>query len=73
MRTALGAGGALIVELDVAGLDRVDVAVDGRPRVSVDVTDGTHPVPVAGVSAGQRMRVEGYAADELVGARRVTV
>jgi len=36
----LGAGGELVLELAVAGLDRADVYVDDRPRASVDVTRG---------------------------------
>ncbi len=34
------------------GIDRVDVLVDGRPRLSADVTDGTTPVPISNPGPG---------------------
>ena len=40
-----------------ARLDRIDVYVDGRPHVSIDVVDGCE-VELAGVR--EEIRVEGY-------------
>jgi hypothetical protein len=62
----------LRIEITAAGLDRVDVYVDGRPIASVDV--GADPVVLSELhgSVGAMVLVEGYAAGELVAARRVT-
>jgi Peptidase family S41 len=65
-------GGGLSVAIDAAGVDRVDLAVDGRPRASEDVGQGPLTVTIPGVSAGQ-LRVDGYLGGELVASRRVTV
>lgn len=63
----------LTAQIEGTGVDRVDLAVDGRPRASIDLgaTPGTVTVP--GVSAGQRLRLEGYAAGHLVTSHTVTV
>ena len=52
-----------------AGIDRVDVYVDGRPRGSSDVTDGATTLTFAGVGAATTVQVQGFAAGELVAAR----
>ncbi|GAB1823425.1 S41 family peptidase [Herbidospora sp. RD11066] len=51
------------VHFDTLGLDRVDVYVDGRPRGSIDVTDG--PGSLA-VPSGEEIRAEGFKNGELV-------
>ncbi len=65
-------GGGISVAIDAAGVDRVDVAVDGRPRASEDVGQGPLTVTIPGVNAGQ-LRVDGYLGGELVASQRVTV
>ena len=65
-------GGGLSVAIDAAGVDRVDLAVDDRPRASEDIGQGPLTVTIPGVSAGQ-LRVDGYLGGELVASRRVTV
>ena len=65
-------GGDLSVAIDAAGVDRVDLAVDGRPRASEDFGQVPLTVTIPGVSAGQ-LRVDGYLGGELVASRRVTV
>jgi hypothetical protein len=45
-------GGKRNVTLTTEGLDRVDVTVDGRPRATVDVTNGTTVVPIPHPGAG---------------------
>ena len=65
-------GGGLSVSIDAAGVDRVDLAVDGRPRASEDVGQGPLTVTIPGVSAGE-LRVDGYLGGELVASQRVTV
>ncbi|MCT9078059.1 S41 family peptidase [Streptomyces fulvoviolaceus] len=63
-----GADGTL--GLRTSGLDRVDVFVAGRPRASVDVSDGDTSVTVTPAPGpGDRIRIEGYAAGDLAAAR----
>jgi hypothetical protein len=45
-------GGKRNVTLTTQGLDRVDVTVDGRPRATVDVTNGTTVVEIPNPGAG---------------------
>jgi hypothetical protein len=66
---SLGADGTLTLQVATAGVERLDVYVDGRPRTSADVSDGMSAVSVAGVTGATRVRVEGWAAGELVAAR----
>ena len=63
------AGGNLSLELTTAGMDRVDVYVDGRPRGSSDVIDGATTLTFAGVGAATTLQVQGFADGELVAAR----
>jgi hypothetical protein len=69
--TASSSGGLLSLEVDVAGADRVDVYVDGRPRSSTDVVDGHRTLTVADVPGAVVVHVEAYAAGALVAARRL--
>jgi hypothetical protein len=52
-----------------AGIERLDVYVDGRPRASTDVTDGASNVSATGVTGAGIVRVEGCAGGELAAAR----
>jgi C-terminal processing protease CtpA/Prc len=61
--------GALRIDLEAANLDRADVYVDGRPRTSLDLTDGTTSISVPNAGAATALRVEGFAAGQLVAAR----
>jgi hypothetical protein len=61
--------GTLTLQLGTAGLDRVDVYVDGRPRGSSDVGDGDTTLTFPGVPAAATVQVQGFAAGELVAAR----
>jgi Peptidase family S41 len=63
------ADATLTLQLTTAGLDRVDVYVDGRPRGSSDVTDGDTTLTFAGVAAKATVQVQGFAAGALVAAR----
>jgi hypothetical protein len=63
--------GRLRVKLDVAGIDRVDVFVDGRPRDSVDVSGGSATVNISGAADAKAVRLEGYEAGSLVAARNL--
>jgi hypothetical protein len=63
------AAGTLTLQLTTAGMDRIDVYVDGRPRGSSDVTDGATTLSFAGVGAATTVQVQGFASGELVAAR----
>jgi hypothetical protein len=63
--------GRLRLKLEVASLDRVDVFVDGRPRDSVDVTDGSATVSISGAADAKVVRLEGYEGGTLVAARNL--
>jgi hypothetical protein len=45
-------GGKRNVTLTTKGLDRVDVTVDGRPRATADVTNGTTVVQIPQSATG---------------------
>ena len=66
-------GSALSVTVDVEGIDRVDVELDGRPCGSHDIGGAPLTVEVEGATAGQRLKVDGYCDGVLVASRRVTV
>ena len=61
--------GTLNLSLATAGVDRVDVYLDGRPVRSSDVTDGstTLSVPAAGA---RRLRLQGFSRGRLVANRQ---
>jgi hypothetical protein len=61
--------GVLRLQMMLAGLDRVDVYVDGRPRASSDVVDGARTLTVADVGAAAVVQVQGFAEGKLVAAR----
>src|ERR687894_2452228 len=71
--TASLSGDALTLEVDVSGADRLDVYVDDRPQASADATDGHRRITVDGVPGARVVRVEGFAAGELVAARTLRV
>jgi hypothetical protein len=66
-------GDALTLEVDVTGAHRLDVYVDDRPWASADTTDGHRTITVDGVPDARVVRVEGFAAGELVAARTLSV
>lgn len=53
-------------------LDRADVYLDGRPKVSVDLSQENVTVPVPGIGAARVIRVEGFQNGDLVAARTIT-
>ena len=67
--TASLSGDVLTVEVDSVGADRLDVHVDGRPRVSADAADGHRTITVDGVPGARAVRVEGFAEGALITAR----
>jgi len=71
--TASFAAGVLTLEVDVSGADRLDAYVDGRPRSSTDVVDGHTTLTLDGLASAVIVRVEAFAAGELVAARRLEV
>jgi hypothetical protein len=71
-RGATDSEGVLRLDLEVENLDRVDVFVDGRPRVTADLPlrEGTLDVP--GALGGVELRIDGFDQGDLV-ARRMLV
>jgi cytosine/adenosine deaminase-related metal-dependent hydrolase len=65
------ADGKVRLQLATAGLDRVDVAFDGRPVASLDVTDrtSTHTLKPAAPSPS-RLDLTGWSSGEVVARRR---
>jgi hypothetical protein len=53
VQVASAAAGTSKVTLITQGLDRVDIAVDGRPRATVDVAGGTTTVDIPRPAAGK--------------------
>jgi hypothetical protein len=62
-------GGELTATFEVLGVDRADVIVDGRTRLTVDLGGNPGPVPVPGAGTPKLVRVAGYDQGNLVAAR----
>lgn len=74
VKAMVDGGEGLVVELDFENLDRADVYVDGRPRASVDLAGGSASISVAAGAAGAKvLKVDGFAAGELVAARTLAL
>lgn len=69
LTTSTAGAGVLTLQLTLSGIDRVDVHVDGRPRSSTDVSDGSSSIPVPDADGATVVQVQGFAAGELVAAR----
>jgi hypothetical protein len=69
LTSSIDPGGTLTLQATTEGIERLDVYVDGRPRASADVPDGTSTLTVAGVAGAAVVRAEGYTAGRLVAAR----
>jgi hypothetical protein len=59
--------------LTTLNLSRVDVYLNGRPALSVDVHDGDTPIDVPQAAALTQVHLEGYDADELTVTRDLAV
>ena len=67
------AEGGIDLLLRTTGLDRLDVLVDGRPRDTIDVTDGERTIHVALANPGPHaIELRGYGAGELAARRTLT-
>lgn len=60
---------SLTVRFEVDHIDRADVFVDGRPRESVDLADGTTSASFSRVGTPTEVRVSGFAAGKPVALR----
>ncbi|MFC4116342.1 S41 family peptidase [Nonomuraea zeae] len=67
-----GTTGELQLVLRTSLLDRADVYLDGRPRLTVDLTQDELTVDVPGLAAAGVIRVEGFHEGRLVAARTLT-
>jgi hypothetical protein len=63
------ADGELTATLEALGIDRADVIVDGRPRLTVDLGGNPGPVPVPGAGTPKLVQVDGYDQGRLVATR----
>ncbi len=63
------AADGLTVRFEGENVDRADIYTDGRPRTSVNLTDGTTSAAVPGAGAPGEVRVEGFAAGQPVAVR----
>jgi C-terminal processing protease CtpA/Prc len=63
--------GTLHLKVAVSHVDRLDVFVDGRPRMSIDPVDGQTDITVPHPASGGSVRMDGFASGELVASRRL--
>jgi Peptidase family S41 len=63
------AGGELTATFEILEVDRADVIVDGRPRLTVDLGGNPGPVVVPGAGTPKRVRIGGYDQGVLIAAR----
>ena len=59
------AAGKRTITVTTERMDRVDIDVDGRPRATIDVTNGTSTVDIANPGAGHDVAVRGFKSDVL--------
>lgn len=63
------AGGELTATFQVLGIDRADIMVDGRPRLTVDLGGNPGPVSVPGAGTPNMVQIVGYDGRGLVAVR----
>ncbi|WP_433167590.1 S41 family peptidase [Kribbella sp. CA-247076] len=63
-------GTTLTVTLDVEGIERVDLYLEGRPISSEDLTGAPLSIDILDVTPGQLLRADGYHDGALVASRR---
>jgi hypothetical protein len=69
---AAAPGGALSVKVSTAGISRLDVVLDGRPRVTQDEVDGETVVELPSEwGAWRALELRGFEGGELVAMRRL--
>ncbi|MFB6438771.1 S41 family peptidase [Streptomyces sp. NPDC056411] len=61
--------GGVRITVETTNVDRLDVYLDGRPRRTVDVTDGPVEVTVDQAPPATTLRVDGFAGGHLVATR----
>jgi len=60
------AGGRLALTVSMHGIDRVDIACDGRPITSIDGVDGVKRVRVTPPGRAQQLELSGFSRGRLV-------
>ncbi|MEU4291026.1 S41 family peptidase [Kribbella sp. NPDC026596] len=66
-------GTTLTVEIDVQGIDRVDIYLDDRPISSEDLTGVPLSIDILEVTPSQLLRADGFESGALVSSRRMKV
>jgi hypothetical protein len=62
------------LEVTTKNVDRLDIYLNGRPHITLDVSDGLRQVDLpGGLSPNSTARLEGYELGTLVAANRVAV
>jgi hypothetical protein len=59
------------VTVTTGNLDRLDILVNGRPRLSNDVSDGPHTIMIPTSGSATMVELRGFRADALVAAARL--
>jgi hypothetical protein len=65
--------GGLRVKATARNLSRLDVTVNTRPVLTLDVTDGENSFEVAAVDAGDTVELRGFDGETLAACRRIEV
>jgi hypothetical protein len=66
--------GKRTITVTTAGIDRVDVAVDGRPRATIDVSNGTSTVDIPNPGSGSHdIAARGFKSGELRAVAHVAI
>ncbi len=63
----------LTVEVETAGIDRIDAYIDDRPQSSQDVTGELTTITITEASGAGRVRIDGFALGSLVASRTVAI
>lgn len=67
---AVGAN-AISLTATTSNLDRLDFIIDGRPRLTIDLTDGRRDIDVLSDGEPEALEVKGYKDGELVAGRKI--
>jgi hypothetical protein len=65
--------GKRTVSVTTAGLDRIDVTVDGRPRATIDVANGTSTVDIPNPGGGHDVAARGFKSGALRAVAHVAI
>ena len=70
---AAGNGAAPVVKVTTKNLDRLDVYLDGRPRLTLDAADGENNFELPAAAGAVQLEIRGYKGGELAASTRLPV